>query len=115
MRVQCAQVDTQRHGDGCGLDEAFAHRFLELLHETLTVVAMRERLRKTGALGPTERPKLVPLTHYLLFKYEVDWKVLVNSRGDNSALIAEAQRLLRCGRIGTLPCLACLRECLFAT
>ena len=65
---QCAELDVQRHGDGCALDEVNAHRFLELLGETLTVMAMRERLRKTGALSPTERPKLVPITHYLLFK-----------------------------------------------
>jgi len=91
---KCAEIDLQRHGDGNALDEAFAHRFLEVLGETLTVMAMRERLRKTGALSPSERPKLVPLTHYLLFKYEVDWRVLVNSKGDNSAEIAEAQRLL---------------------
>lgn len=66
---KCNELDLQRHADGCALDEVNAHRFLELLHETLTVMAMRERLRKTGALGPTERPKVVPLTHYLLFKY----------------------------------------------
>ena len=90
----------QKHGDGSGLDEAVAHRFLEVLHETLTVMAMRERLRKTGALSPSERPKLVPLTHYLLFKHEgVDWKVLVNTKGDNSAEIAEAQRLLDAVRL----------------
>lgn len=69
----CAELDLQRKGDGNALDEVNAHRFLELNHETLTVLAMREKLRKTGALAPTERPKVVPLTHYLLFKYDVDW------------------------------------------
>jgi hypothetical protein len=58
-----------------------AHRLLELLGETLTVVALRERLRKTGAIGQTERPKTVPLTHYILWRYEVDWHVLVNTSG----------------------------------
>jgi len=91
---KCNTLDVDRHADGCGLDEAVAHRFLELMHETLTVVAMRDRLRKTGALSSTERPKLVPLTHYLLFKHPVDWRVLVNTKGDNSEEIAEAQRLL---------------------
>jgi len=60
----------------------------------LTVMALRESLRKTGAISQSERPKLVPLTHYLLFRYEVDWKILVNTKGDNAAEIAEAQRLL---------------------
>jgi len=91
---KCAELDLQRHGDGCALDEVNAHRFLELLGETLTVMAMRERLRKTGALSPTERPKLVPITHYLLFKYEVNWHTLVNSAGDNSKELEKAQRLL---------------------
>lgn len=102
-----AELDTQKHGAGCGLDEAFAHRFLELLHETLTVMAMRERLRKTDALAPTERPKLVPLTHYLLFKYEVDWRVLVNTKGDNSEEIAKAQRLLDEVNPFAFVCVAC--------
>jgi len=58
---------------------------------------MRDRLRKTGALEPSERPKTVPLTHYLLFKYEgagVDWHFLVNAKEGNAAEIAKAQKLL---------------------
>lgn len=93
---KCAELDLQSHGAGSGLDEVNAHRFLELLGETLTVMAMRDKLRSTGAVAPTERPKVVPLTHYLLFKYaaQVDWHYLVNTAGDNSEEIAEAQRLL---------------------
>jgi hypothetical protein len=45
------------------LDEVEAHRFLEKLDETLTVLALRSNLRKSGALGEKERPKRVPLTH----------------------------------------------------
>lgn len=74
----CADLDLQRHADGNALDEVSAHRFLELNKETLTVLAMREKLRKTGAVGPTERPKNVPLTHYLLFKYDVDWHTVIS-------------------------------------
>jgi len=37
---------------------------------------------------------VVPITHYILFKYDVDWRVLVNTKGDNSEEIAEAQRML---------------------
>jgi hypothetical protein len=77
----CADLDAQRHAEGTALDELNAHRFLEQIGETLTVVALRERLRKTGAIGQTERPKAVPLTHYILWRYEVDWHVLVNSAG----------------------------------
>jgi len=90
-----AELDDQRHADGSGLDELNAHRFLEAFHETLTVLALREKLRKTGALSATDRPKLVPLVHFLLFKFEgADWRYLVNTAGDNSKELAEAQRLL---------------------
>lgn len=89
------EIDIQKHDEGCGLDEMQAHVFLEKFDETLTVRALRTKLRETGAIGEKERPKLVPLTHYLLFKYSADWHVLVNaSQGDNSKEVAEAQRML---------------------
>jgi len=91
---KCAQLDP-RHADGCSLDEVTAHRFLELLGETLTVLSMRDKLRQTGALSQSERPKVVPLTHFLLYKHpDVEWTLLVNAHGDNSAEIAKAQQLL---------------------
>eukprot|EP01102_Stenamoeba_stenopodia_P015884 TRINITY_DN5484_c0_g6_i1.p1 TRINITY_DN5484_c0_g6~~TRINITY_DN5484_c0_g6_i1.p1 ORF type:complete len:343 (+),score=110.21 TRINITY_DN5484_c0_g6_i1:71-1030(+) len=89
-----ADLDLQNRAAGSGLDELNAHRFLEGIGETLTVVALRDTLRKTGAIAANERPKLFPLTHYLLFRFNVNWKTLVNTKGDNSAEIAEAQRLL---------------------
>jgi len=91
----CSDLDLENHENGNGLDEVNAHRFLELYNETLTVRELRDKLRKTGALEPSERPKVVPLIHFLLFKYDLDWHKVVNcSQGDNSAEIAEAQRLL---------------------
>jgi len=91
----CADLDLQDHEDGCGLDEVNAHRFLEVYGETLTVRELRAKLRSTKALEENERPKVVPLTHYLLFRYNVDWHVLVNaSQGDNSAEIKKAQQML---------------------
>merc|ERR1711862_593571 len=49
----------------------------------------------TGTLEESERPKIVPLTHFLLFKYGVDWHKLVNaSQGDNSEEIKKAQAML---------------------
>jgi len=81
---------------GNALDELEAHRFLEAFDEAHTVLQMRSALRKTGALGQNERPKEVPLTHFLLDKYETDWHKLVNApQGDNSAQIAEAQDKLQ--------------------
>jgi DNA repair exonuclease SbcCD ATPase subunit len=91
----CSDLDLQDHAEGCGLDEVNAHRFLEVYGETLTVRELRGKLRSTGALEESERPKVVPLTHFLLFKYNVDWHVLVNaSQGDNAKEIEKAQQLL---------------------
>eukprot|EP01095_Lingulamoeba_sp_RSL-Kostka_P006764 TRINITY_DN213_c0_g1_i3.p1 TRINITY_DN213_c0_g1~~TRINITY_DN213_c0_g1_i3.p1 ORF type:complete len:263 (-),score=129.51 TRINITY_DN213_c0_g1_i3:134-922(-) len=89
---KCSEFDYEKHEEGCGLDEMNAHRFLEAFDETMTVREMRANLRESGAIGEKERPKVVPLIHVLLFKYNVDWKRLVNSsQGDNAEKIAQAQ------------------------
>jgi DNA repair exonuclease SbcCD ATPase subunit len=88
------QIDLQKHEEGNGVDEVQAHKFLETFGETLTVMAMREKLRQTGAISQSDRPKLVPLIHYLLFRYNVDWHELVNSAGDKSQEMIKAQKLL---------------------
>jgi len=92
--LKCADLDIEKRAEGTGLDEVRMHKWLETQGETLTVVDMRSKLRSTGAIAQNDRPKLVPLIHYLLFRYGVDWHVLVNSYGDNAAEINEAQRLL---------------------
>eukprot|EP00011_Vannellida_sp_DIVA3-517-6-12_P009216 CAMPEP_0114623426 /NCGR_PEP_ID=MMETSP0168-20121206/10241_1 /TAXON_ID=95228 ORGANISM="Vannella sp., Strain DIVA3 517/6/12" /NCGR_SAMPLE_ID=MMETSP0168 /ASSEMBLY_ACC=CAM_ASM_000044 /LENGTH=400 /DNA_ID=CAMNT_0001834661 /DNA_START=31 /DNA_END=1233 /DNA_ORIENTATION=+ len=93
---KCGELDDQNHGDGSGLDEMKAHVFLEAFQETLTVREMRASLRSTGAIGEKERPKAVPLVHYLLFKYQVDWHTLVDAsrQGSNKEELEKAQRLL---------------------
>ena len=94
--VEKAQIIDNAKATGNALDEMEAHRFLEAFDEAHTVLQMRSSLRKTGALAENERPKEVPLTHFFLDKYEVDWHKLVNAaQGDNSAKIAEAQDKLQ--------------------
>ena len=94
--VEKASVIDDAKATGNALDEMEAHRFLESFNEAHTVLQMRSQLRKTGALAQNERPKEVPLTHFLLDKFEVDWHKLVNAaQGDNSAQIAEAQDKLQ--------------------
>jgi len=85
-----AELDKDKGKEGSALDEFQAHRFLEQFKETLTVLEMRERLTKVGV----ERAKHVSLVYYLIFKFELDWKFMVNTKGDNSAELAEAQRML---------------------
>jgi len=88
-------LDLEKKADGTGLDELNAHRFLEFFNDTHTVQELRSKLRETGAIAPNAKPKLVPIIHFLLFKYGVSYKTLVNaSQGDNSKEIAEAQRML---------------------
>eukprot|EP01103_Thecamoeba_quadrilineata_P001841 TRINITY_DN116_c0_g2_i1.p1 TRINITY_DN116_c0_g2~~TRINITY_DN116_c0_g2_i1.p1 ORF type:complete len:373 (-),score=141.58 TRINITY_DN116_c0_g2_i1:18-1136(-) len=92
-----SQLDLDKKEEGTGLDELNAHRFLESIGETKTVKELRDNLRGTGALGPNDRPKLVPLIHVLLFKYSgtTDWHYLVHAaQGDNTAEIDHAQSLL---------------------
>ena len=94
----CVNIDNAK-AEGNELDEMEAHRFLEKADEAHTVLEMRSRLRKTGAIGQSERPKAVPLSHYLLFKYDSHsnklFHDLVNrAQGDNQKQIQEAQAKL---------------------
>jgi len=92
---KCNSLDLQNNKNGTGLDEMMAHRFLEEFQETLTVRELRDKLRQTGAIAQSERPKTVPITHYLLFRYNANWHTLVNaSQGDNQAELQQAQALL---------------------
>jgi len=84
------ELDTTRKMAGNGLDEFMAHHFLEKNDETLTVQKMREELRKVGI----EKVKLVPLIHFLIFRYSVDWHWMVNAPQGNQEEIAKAQRML---------------------
>jgi len=59
----------------------------------MTVTEMRENLRSTGAI--TGQLRMVPLIHILIFRFKVDWHVLVNApQGDNRAEIEAAQKKL---------------------
>merc|ERR1712100_921337 len=91
-----SELDLENHEECCALDEMKAHVFLEKFDETLTVREMRAKLRSTGAIGETERPKNVPLTHHLLYKYNADWNKLVDEtrQGDNAEEIEKAEAML---------------------
>lgn len=80
--------------EGCAVDELNAHRFLESFHETLTVRELRQKLRDAECLKEGDRPKLVPLIWFLMFKFEVDWRKLVNAPQSSSKEVEEAQERL---------------------
>jgi len=76
------------------LDEFEGHKFLEKCKEEMTVMAMRQKLRDTGAINKNDRPKTVPICHFLLFRYDVDWTVLVNAPQGSKEEIDKAQAML---------------------
>jgi len=89
------ELDSENHENGNSLDELNAHRFLEAFGEAMTVIAMRTQLRQVGALGDG-RPKNFPLAHFLIARFNVDWRILVNTTmGDNAEEIAKAQKMLK--------------------
>jgi chromosome segregation ATPase len=91
--AKAVELDTDKKADGSDLDEFQAHRFLEHFHESMTVAAMRDRLRNTGAISAGQF-KRVPLTHILVFKYNVDWHALVNAVQGDQEEIRKAQKML---------------------
>ncbi len=51
-------------------------------------------LRSTGAISAQGQVKRVPLTYYLIVRYNIDWKVLVNAPQGSKEEIAKAQAFL---------------------
>jgi len=91
---EMTKLDSVKGKEGNSVNEMEAHRFLEKLHETMTVQSMRDKLRGTGALGPNERPKFVPLVHYLIIHYGRDFHILVNASQGSKEEIQAAQNML---------------------
>jgi len=76
------ELDTKQKKAGCELDEFMAHKFLESLGETLTVLALRDKLRKID-LDANGR---MALLEYLCFRYSKPVSAAVNNPqggGDN--------------------------------
>mmetsp|Transcript_25884 Transcript_25884/g.65013 ORF Transcript_25884/g.65013 Transcript_25884/m.65013 type:complete len:415 (+) Transcript_25884:144-1388(+) len=90
---KAVEIDLDHREAGTHLNEMEAHRLLESFDETMTVREMRTYLRQHGAIG--ERVKNVPLVHWWIAKYKVDWAKMVNaSQGDNREAIEKAQAML---------------------
>jgi len=80
--------------EGNEVDELLMHRFLEAFNETLTVKEMRDSLRESGAVIDN-RIKNVPISHYLVYRYNKNFHTLVNAvQGSNQKEIDKAQALL---------------------
>jgi len=87
---KCVELDEKKKGDGCELDEFQAHRFLEFFNEPMTVVQLRDQIRTIGI----NKFNFIPLVHFLITKFHVDWHELVNAPQGSDAEIEKAQQLL---------------------
>jgi len=68
---KCIELDTEKKKNGNELDEFKAHKFLEDIGETKTVVELRETLRKIDI----DMNKRMALVEYLIFKYSKKLKI----------------------------------------
>jgi len=76
---------------GCELDEFWSHKFLESWGETLTVIQLRERLKKIDL----DANGKMALLEYLMFRYSKGIPEVCDCpQGDNSKELAEAQNKL---------------------
>jgi DNA polymerase III alpha subunit (gram-positive type) len=82
------EIDEKRKKEGNELDEFQAHKFLESLGETLTVVAMRDRLRQIDL----DFNRRVALIEYLTVRYGKNVDQILNApQGDNGEKLVAAQ------------------------
>ena len=85
-------LDKKKGEEGCELDEWEAHQLLESFGCTLTVEKMRAVLKDIDL----DFNKMMSLTEYFIFKFEVDWKTLVNApqgEEDKEAVAAAAAKV----------------------
>jgi len=74
--------------EGNELDEFWSHKFLESLGETLTIIQLREKLRKIDV----DMNGKMSLIEYLIFKYNKGIEATVNApQGGNEEEIKKAQ------------------------
>jgi len=86
------ELDLDKKKAGIDLDEFNAHRFLEQVGETKSVVQLRETLRQIDL----DFNKRMALIEYLLFRYKQTIKELVSRpQGSNEKELKEAEEKLR--------------------
>ena len=71
----CVKLDKAKGESGNELSEFDAHRLIEILDAALTVQRMREVLKEIDV----DFNKKVSLTEFMIYKFAIDWKVLVNA------------------------------------
>eukprot|EP00026_Physarum_polycephalum_P014038 Phypoly_transcript_14505.p1 GENE.Phypoly_transcript_14505~~Phypoly_transcript_14505.p1 ORF type:complete len:316 (+),score=114.99 Phypoly_transcript_14505:56-949(+) len=80
-----------KKGEGNELDEFWSHKFLETFGETLTIVDLREQLKRIDV----DVNRKMALLEYLLFRFKKSVKQCVEApQGGNEELLAAAQAKL---------------------
>jgi hypothetical protein len=106
---KCCEFDPDG-ASGCALDEVVAHRVMEAMEKTMTVLEMREQLRKVDL----DLNKRVSLIEFLLLKFDADWLVLANASKENAAdmdkVLAETQALVEAAQAQLVTCQALADE-----
>jgi len=86
-----SELNQDKKGDGCDLDEFWSHKFLETLGETMTVIEMREKFRKIDA----DFNKRMSLLEYLMFRYNIEPHAMVTApQGGDQEQIEKAQAMV---------------------
>jgi len=88
---KCIELDTEKKKNGNELDEFKAHKFLEEIGETKTVVELRETLRKIDI----DMNKRMALVEYLIFKFNKKLEDLISLPQGDPKQIEEAQAKLQ--------------------
>mmetsp|Transcript_23200 Transcript_23200/g.48149 ORF Transcript_23200/g.48149 Transcript_23200/m.48149 type:complete len:382 (-) Transcript_23200:49-1194(-) len=84
----CVELDREKKEEGNELNEFDAHRLLEKCDGALTVQEMRRVLKEIDV----DFNKMVSLTEFMIYKFGIDWKVLVNApQGCDMGAINQAQ------------------------
>jgi len=83
-----SELDQDKKGDGCELDEFWSHKFLESLGETMTVIEMREKFRAIDV----DFNKRMSLIEFLSFRFKKSIQEVIDApQGDNKEEIEAAQ------------------------
>ncbi len=79
MNLNRNKLSSNIQKKGCELNEFDAHRFLEKINETLSVKDMRTFLKSVDI----DFNKMVSLTEYLVSRFKVKWKELIEKPQDD--------------------------------
>jgi len=83
-----SELDQDKKGDGCELDEFWSHKFLESLGQTMTVIEMREKFRTIDV----DFNKRMSLTEFLAYHFKKSIQDVIDApQGDNQEEIEIAQ------------------------